>query len=80
MSGQTAPAVENLTFDHIREGLASGQILLVDVREPNEWDAGRIPGATLNALSIFDPAALPAEKPGQRIGRQPSLSFSAPAR
>ena len=59
--------VEDVTLAELKSGLADGSIALVDVREAHEWDAGRIPGATLNALSIFDPAALPAQQPGQRI-------------
>ena len=31
-------------------------VILVDVREANEYSAGHIPGSTLNALSCFDPA------------------------
>jgi rhodanese-related sulfurtransferase len=59
--------VEDVSLEELKAGLADGSIALVDVREPNEWEAGRIPGATLNALSIFDPAALPPQKHGQRI-------------
>ena len=59
--------VEDVTLAELKSGLADGSIALVDVREAHEWDAGRIPGATLNALSLFDPAALPAQQPGQRI-------------
>ncbi|WP_051952557.1 rhodanese-like domain-containing protein [Methylocapsa aurea] len=58
--------VENVTLDELKQGLADGSILLVDVREPNEYAAGRIPGATLNALQRFDPKALPNE-PGKRV-------------
>ena len=36
-----------------------GEIILIDVREPNETAAERIPGALLMPLSSFDPAALP---------------------
>jgi rhodanese-related sulfurtransferase len=39
--------------------LARGEIVLVDVREPNEIAAERIPGALSMPLSRFDPAALP---------------------
>lgn len=60
------PIVENVTIDELKQGLADGSILLVDVREPNEWDAGHIPGATLNPLSVFDPAALPNDD-GKRV-------------
>lgn len=60
------PKVENLGVGDIRQGLASNTILLVDVREPNEWEAGHIPGAVLMPLSVFDPAALP-DAGGRRI-------------
>lgn len=45
----------------VRDGLASGEILLVDVREANEYAFERIPGALLYPLSTFDPKAIPAE-------------------
>jgi len=59
--------VEDVSLAELKSGLSDGSIALVDVREAYEWAAGRIPGATLNALSIFDAAALPPVKPGQRI-------------
>jgi glyoxylase-like metal-dependent hydrolase (beta-lactamase superfamily II) len=39
----------------------SGEILLVDVREPNEYAFERIHGALLYPLSTFDAQAVPAE-------------------
>jgi rhodanese-related sulfurtransferase len=39
--------------------MARGEIVLVDVREPNETAAERIPGALAMPLSQFDPASLP---------------------
>ena len=62
----SVPIVENVPLDELKRGLADGSILLVDVRESNEWDAGHIPGATLNPLSVFDPSALP-EGEGKRV-------------
>lgn len=58
--------VENVSRDELKKGLADGSIMLVDVREPNEFAAGRIPGATLNPLQKFDPQALPSV-PGKRV-------------
>ena len=58
--------VENLDFDDIRKGLAEGSLVVVDVREANEFEAGHIPGALLNPLSVFDPAQLPFSS-GKRI-------------
>ncbi|MBU3730351.1 MAG: rhodanese-like domain-containing protein [Beijerinckiaceae bacterium] len=51
--------VANLTVDEVKEGLDQGSILLVDVREENEWVAGHIPGSILLPLSVLDPTALP---------------------
>jgi rhodanese-related sulfurtransferase len=52
--------VENLTVQEVKAGLDAGEIVLVDVREPHENLAERIPGeAQLNPLQSFDPAALP---------------------
>jgi rhodanese-related sulfurtransferase len=39
--------------------LRSGKALLIDVREPGEYGAERIPGALLLPLSTFNPAHLP---------------------
>lgn len=64
--GSMAPQVENLDINDIRQGLADGSILLVDVREPNEWEAGHIPGSVLLPLSVFDPDAIP-DPAGRRI-------------
>lgn len=58
--------VENVSVEELKQGLADGTILLVDVREPNEFAAGRIPGSTLNPLQTFDPAALPKAE-GKRV-------------
>lgn len=60
------PIVEDVTLDELKRGLKDGSILLVDVREPSEWDAGRIEGAVLNPLSAFDPSALPKGE-GKRV-------------
>ena len=44
----------------VRTGLANGEVLLIDVREANEFAFERIPGALLYPLSTFDPRAIPA--------------------
>lgn len=58
--------ISDLSFEEIREGLADDSILLVDVREPHEWEAGHIPGSVLVPLSGFDIACLP-EIAGRRV-------------
>jgi rhodanese-related sulfurtransferase len=42
-----------------------GEVVLIDVREPAEFSAERIPGAKLMPLSRFDPASLPSN--GARV-------------
>lgn len=59
--------VENVSLPELKQGLADGSIILVDIRERYEWDAGHIPGATLHPLSAFDPAALPKSEEGRRV-------------
>ena len=66
MPSDTPPPVDNLTDDDIRSGLESGTILLVDVREPNEFEAGHIPGSILVPLSVFDVDMIP-DAGGRRI-------------
>jgi rhodanese-related sulfurtransferase len=53
--------VEVVSRDEVKQGLADGSIILIDVREPNEWAAGHIGGAVNMPLSTFDPAALPKD-------------------
>ncbi|MFM8700333.1 MAG: rhodanese-like domain-containing protein [Hyphomicrobiales bacterium] len=64
MSGHQA--VADLTIDDVKSGLASGTIVLVDVREANEFAAGHIPGSVLLPLSAFDASDLPRPD-GRRI-------------
>ncbi len=51
--------VRNLSPEDVADGLAAGQVLLVDVREPNETALERIPGSALLPLSSFDPTDIP---------------------
>ena len=61
-----SPTLEDVSLAELKQGLADGSILLVDVREPSEWDAGHIAGAILHPMSSFDPDALPREE-GKRV-------------
>jgi rhodanese-related sulfurtransferase len=51
--------IENVSAEQVKDDLASGRITLIDVREPAEYAAERIPGARLMPLSTFDPAKAP---------------------
>ena len=57
--------VANATPDMVRAWWESGEVLLVDVREPHEYAFERIHGALLYPMSTFDPKALPLE--GRRL-------------
>ena len=58
--GTSVPAIEHDEFVKLLE---TGACHVVDVREPHEYAAGRIPGAVNQPLSTFDPASLPTDKP-----------------
>ena len=51
----------------IRAWWDAGQVVLVDVREPDEYAAEAIPGAVNLPLSAFDPARVPRPAGGQHL-------------
>lgn len=54
-----APKTKDLSPQQVKAALDAGEILLIDVREPDEFAAERITGARNVPLSTFNPAALP---------------------
>lgn len=58
--------IVHLAPQEVQQGLSDGSMLLVDVREPNEIAAERIPGAVNLPLNSFDPAQLP-DPEGKRL-------------
>jgi rhodanese-related sulfurtransferase len=54
-----APKTKDLTPRQVKTALDAHEILLIDVREPAEFAAEKIAGATNVPLSTFNPAALP---------------------
>jgi len=52
----------NLSPDDLYVMLSNDEVVLVDVREDNEFAAERIPGALSFPLSTLNPADLPAGK------------------
>lgn len=66
MDQPLAATTSEASPDQVREWLASGRCVLVDVREADEHARERIAGATLSALSRFDAAALKVT-PGQTL-------------
>jgi rhodanese-related sulfurtransferase len=51
----------------IRAWWEAGAVMLVDVRETHEYQAGAIPGAISVPLSGFDGTQVPTPPPGQRL-------------
>ncbi len=68
---------DEITYPALVKALADGTVALVDVREPNEWEAGHIAGSQLLPLSAFDPAELPRDKPVVLICRSGNRSMTA---
>jgi rhodanese-related sulfurtransferase len=60
-----ASRLTEATPEQVHAWLRSGEILLVDVREANEYAFERIHGALLYPLSTFDATTLPTE--GRRL-------------
>jgi rhodanese-related sulfurtransferase len=45
--------------ERLKAMLDAGEVIVVDVREPHEYEAAHIAGAVNLPLSCFDPSALP---------------------
>ncbi len=54
-----ASAAGKITMDDLRAGLDAGRVVLVDVREADEFAAGHVPGAVNVPVSRMSLAALP---------------------
>jgi rhodanese-related sulfurtransferase len=57
----------DITLDDLKAGLSDRTIVLVDVREADEYAAGHIHGALFNPLSQFETDKLPPPLPGKKI-------------
>lgn len=63
----TDGAFNDISLAELKSGLAQGKILLVDVREAEEYAAGHIAGALFNPLSKFNATALPVAGLDQKV-------------
>ena len=77
-----ADPAHELTPAQVKEALASGDVLLIDVREPYEWQAGRIPGATHIELERLAARAdeVPSDRPivfQCRLGVRSAMAMQA---
>lgn len=77
-----ADPAHELTPSQVKEALDKGDIVLVDVREPYEWDAGRIPGAVHIELERLASRAeeVPSDRPVVfhcRLGVRSAMAMQA---
>lgn len=82
MSHANPHPIEDLSPRQVAELLDTHQILLVDVREPDEYAAQRIAGAMLSPLSTLDALALPPDGPRRIVfqcgtGKRSALAAKA---
>jgi rhodanese-related sulfurtransferase len=76
MVAKALESVEGISARSVRDGLDSGEVdIVIDVREPNEWNAGHIPGAINVPRGMLELRADP-ESPAT----DPALSTNRDAR
>jgi hydroxyacylglutathione hydrolase/adenylyltransferase/sulfurtransferase len=73
---------QDVSPEWVRERLEAGEIQLIDVREPYEWDAGRLPGARHIELQdvAAEAASIDREQPVVfycKVGARSSMAASA---
>jgi rhodanese-related sulfurtransferase len=77
-----ADPAHELTPTQVKEALDKGDVVLIDVREPYEWDAGRIPGSTHIELERLASRAdeVPTNRPivfSCRLGVRSAMAMQA---
>ncbi len=72
------PLVAEVDIDTAHARFSSGALLL-DVREPGEWAAGHVEGATHVPLAALDPTAYPADREILALCRSGNRSGKAAA-
>lgn len=66
-AAQQGAAVVTLPAAELAALIASGDVVLIDVRTPEEFAAGRLPGSLNAPLQTFDPASIPIEAERETI-------------
>lgn len=66
-SSPAGDKVQVVEPSEIRQWWEAGSIILVDVREPDEYAAESIAGSINLPLSVFDPARMPRPEDGKRL-------------
>jgi rhodanese-related sulfurtransferase len=68
---------DEIPHDELAAALQAKTCALIDVREPHEFAAGRVPGSQNLPMSRFDAARLPKDRPVVLICRSGARSASA---
>ena len=63
----SSPELENWSPEQVKAGLDNGEIVLLDVRTPQEFMLERIEGALLAPMAEFKAASLPTNQDEKRI-------------
>jgi len=67
MSATRLNQLHTVDAQTLKQGLDQQSVTLIDVREPGEFAGEHIPGATLVALSQFDPRKIPQTEDTQLV-------------
>lgn len=62
-----ADPFNDISLEDLKAGLAGGSVILIDVREADEYASGHIEGALFNPLSKFDPTTIPRPAANQTV-------------
>ena len=71
---QNVPEIDATTA---KAQVDSGAVLLLDVREDDEWQAGHAPQATHAVLGALDPGAIPRDRPVVAVCRSGKRASAA---
>ena len=69
--------VPEVTVQEAADAAAGNSVLLLDVREDDEWEAGHAPGAVHMPLGSLDPKQLRADAPVVAVCRSGNRSGTA---
>jgi rhodanese-related sulfurtransferase len=73
------PSISEINPEQAAALAERGAVLLLDVREPHEWDAGRAAAAVHLPLGQLDPTAVPDDRPVIAVCRSGTRSGKAAA-
>jgi len=75
--GAAGPDAGEISHDDLLAAVKAETCHVIDVREPNEYAAGHVPGAKNHPLSRFDAKKLPSGKPVVLVCRSGARSATA---